>query len=174
MPDHTHTTTTTTTSCHSLLAAADSLRRAEVRRATPRASMLPPKRQRRPWCGCAHRLLLLLLLLQLSHATSQQQAAGQEQQRNKHQRQQQNNKYPGCPGVAPDWLPECWVAAHARLLMGDDRVAYWTPHTSRRWGNVLSPYWQSRALAHLAGHVRERGLAVPDAWQGLVLAPGRC
>lgn len=44
-------------------------------------------------------------------------------------------------------------SAHARIQVGGDRVFYWTPHTSKRWGNVLSPYWQARALAQLAGHV---------------------
>jgi hypothetical protein len=29
---------------------------------------------------------------------------------------------------------------------------YWTPFTSDRWGNVLSGYWQARALALLAGY----------------------
>lgn len=48
------------------------------------------------------------------------------------------------------------LAAHARIQVGGDRVFYWTPHTSKRWGNVLSPYWQARALALLAGHVSEQ------------------
>lgn len=29
-----------------------------------------------------------------------------------------------CPGVAPDYMPECWIAAHARLQVGGDRVFY--------------------------------------------------
>jgi hypothetical protein len=93
-----------------------------------------------------------------------------------------------CPGVPVDYMPECWIAAHARIQVGGDRVFYckWhpvllsytfaatglqqlidllpgTPHTSKRWGNALSPYWQARALAQLAGHVssfRARGLGV--------------
>lgn len=60
--------------------------------------------------------------------------------------------YPGCTGVAPDWFPECPIAVYARVQVGGDRVFYWTPYTSKRWGNVLSPYWQARALAELAGH----------------------
>jgi hypothetical protein len=68
--------------------------------------------------------------------------------------------YEGCPGVPDDWLPECWIAAHARIQVGGDRMLYQTPFTSRRWGNVLSPYFQARALALLAGHVSGSSLAV--------------
>lgn len=55
------------------------------------------------------------------------------------------------PDNNKDWFPECWVAAHARIMFGEDRVLYWTPFTSDRWGNALSGYWQARALARLAG-----------------------
>lgn len=51
------------------------------------------------------------------------------------------------------YVYQCVVAAHARIQVGGDRMFYWTPYTSQRWGNVLSPYWQARALALLAGHV---------------------
>jgi hypothetical protein len=32
-----------------------------------------------------------------------------------------------------------------------NRTLYWTPFTSKRWGNALSGYWAARALALLAG-----------------------
>lgn len=79
--------------------------------------------------------LLLLVILLLCHGLNAAQTA-----------------YPGCPDVPPDWFPDCQAAVYARVQVGGDRVFYWTPYTSARWGNVLSPYWQARALAELAGH----------------------
>lgn len=29
-----------------------------------------------------------------------------------------------CPSVPQDYMPECWIAAHARLQVGGDRVFY--------------------------------------------------
>lgn len=34
------------------------------------------------------------------------------------------SSYNDCPGVAADYMPECWIAAHARLQVGGDRVFY--------------------------------------------------
>lgn len=58
---------------------------------------------------------------------------------------------PKCPALKT-WFPECWVATHARIAVGNDRTFYWTPFTSEKWGNALSGYWQARALALLAGY----------------------
>ncbi|KAF8072825.1 hypothetical protein HT031_000485 [Scenedesmus sp. PABB004] len=78
-----------------------------------------------------------LAWLLLAAAGAQQQAAGPG--------------YPECPGIPDDWMPECWEATYARIQFGGDRTLYHTPFTSRRWGNALSPYWQARALAVVAG-----------------------
>lgn len=59
--------------------------------------------------------------------------------------------YEGCPDVPPGWSPDCPLAAHARVRRGNN-IFYWTPYTSTRWGNALSPYWQARAVAELAGY----------------------
>ncbi|WIA28952.1 hypothetical protein OEZ86_011475 [Tetradesmus obliquus] len=61
------------------------------------------------------------------------------------------NLYAECKGIAGDWIPECWSATYAQISFGGDRTLYFTPYLSRRWGNALSPYWQARALALIAG-----------------------
>jgi hypothetical protein len=41
-----------------------------------------------------------------------------------------------CPGVPADYMPECWIAAHARIQVGGDRMFYckWQPVTElHRW-----------------------------------------
>jgi hypothetical protein len=43
------------------------------------------------------------------------------------------------------------------------RVRY-SPVHSDRWGNVLSPYWQARAVAHLANYTYHGGAFAPDTW----------
>lgn len=54
---------------------------------------------------------------------------------------------------------------------------YWTPYTSQRWGNVLSPYWQARALAELAGHGFNGYVGFEHSWLKYLpqeLPPQRC
>jgi hypothetical protein len=136
-----------------------------------------------------HPPLLAALLVLLSHASGLADS-------------QQTALFSDCPGVAADYMPECWIAAHARLQVGGDRVFYcefgsawsqpaaapdlqWltcpaallllptgTPHTSKRWGNALSPYWQARALALLAGHVSAAAAQIrPPRQQQLHVLP---
>eukprot|EP00882_Tetradesmus_deserticola_P011111 GHRQ01011748.1.p1 GENE.GHRQ01011748.1~~GHRQ01011748.1.p1 ORF type:complete len:342 (+),score=112.74 GHRQ01011748.1:47-1072(+) len=81
-------------------------------------------------------LLLSLLFSCLAHITTSQNPS---------------SLYAGCQGVDGDWVPECWSATYANINFGGDRTLYYTPYTSRRWGNALSPYWQARALALIAG-----------------------
>ena len=81
-----------------------------------------------------------------------------------------------CP-VPVDWFPECWVAAFARISIGGDQTIYWTPSTSSRWGNALSPYWQARALAHLAGYGFDAYVGFEQSWLVHLpkkLAPSSC
>jgi hypothetical protein len=68
-----------------------------------------------------------------------------------------------CPAQS-DWFPECWVAANARISIGGDQTIYWTPNTSSRWGNALSPYWQARALAYLAGYGFNAYVGFDQSW----------
>jgi hypothetical protein len=54
-----------------------------------------------------------------------------------------------CPGTV--FQPECWSSALARIQFGINNTVFWVPYSTSRWGNVLSPYWQARGLAHTAG-----------------------
>eukprot|EP01084_Bolivina_argentea_P227523 384250_1 len=39
-----------------------------------------------------------------------------------------------------------------RIHIAKDKLR-WTPYYSKRWGNVLSPMWQARAMAILGGYI---------------------
>ncbi|KAF6254758.1 hypothetical protein COO60DRAFT_1462514 [Scenedesmus sp. NREL 46B-D3] len=94
-------------------------------------------------------LLLLLLLCCLAHSTTPQESS---------------SLYAGCQGIPDDWVPECWSATYAQISFGGDRTLYFTPYTSRRWGNALSPYWQARALALIAGQGFDAYLGFEGGW----------
>lgn len=86
--------------------------------------------------------------------------------------------YRGCPDVPAGWSPQCSRTGHARVQLGKDRMVYWSPfEDGRSWGNALSPYWQARGIAELAGHGFEATTSFNSSWLQYLpqkLAPQAC
>lgn len=90
---------------------------------------------------------------------------------------QANVQYPECPDVPTNWTPDCPKAVYARIQLRGNRRLYWSPFTSDRWGNALSPYWQARAIAELAGHGFSAYSGFTSSWLQYLpkeLPPDRC
>lgn len=86
--------------------------------------------------------------------------------------------YPDCPDVPPGWFPECSRTGHARIQLSRHRMVLWSPFTDgRNLGNALSPYWQARGIAELAGHGFEAAISFRGSWLQYLptkLAPQKC